>query len=252
MKHKTAKVFTLIELLVVIAIIAILAAMLLPALSKAREKARSISCVNNLKQLGTGVRLYIDSNNDYIMPYSLTDGGAATKTWMYLVTKEIGQIPTQAKTDSKILVCPSAATVFSWYETTAGNNVEPYGHYLKNDFFGGGKDVFESTSYPSILKVAQHDSNVVEPSAFRIVADKADNTDANLSNDLGVKGDCFTSRYYAYVAKKRHSGAANVLHSDGHVGVYRWRNYGSDGGRNWSSQSEAGVNYDKIFTVILQ
>ena len=62
--------FTLIDLLVVIAIIAILAAMLLPALSKARMKARSISCVNNLKQMRLYAQLYENDHEEFYMPCS--------------------------------------------------------------------------------------------------------------------------------------------------------------------------------------
>jgi prepilin-type N-terminal cleavage/methylation domain-containing protein len=112
--------FTLIELLVVIAIIAILAAILFPVFAQAREKARAINCVSNLKQIGTATMMYIqDYDEVYPLGYCWKNGGANSE-WggsMYTISlgpylQKLGAVGSDAVnsglTTGSVFVCPSA------------------------------------------------------------------------------------------------------------------------------------------------
>ena len=115
MKAESRRAFTLIELLVVIAIIAILAALLLPALAKAKEQAKLAKCTSNEKQIAIEYMLYAD-DHDGLLPVSGTEvpvgsGWVAPSRWFLEISRYIGNKSshyTDLVSGNKVVACPSA------------------------------------------------------------------------------------------------------------------------------------------------
>lgn len=197
--------FTLIELLMVVAVIAILAGLLLPALGRARNKARAMICLGHLKQWGVATQLYVLDHNDYLPPDGTPNPGASSTNygWYVQLPRELGLAPyhemnwrtnAEMRSPRSIWLCPANPRVSN------GRNLF---HYCLNAHVNGTGDNQRPVKW----------TEIEQPSAMVWLFD---------SKNLPAVG------YWGYVHTNLHGAGANFTFLDGHARRFPRADYWND------------------------
>jgi len=220
-RRKSPGGFTLIELLVVVAIIAILAALLLPALTQARGRARQAACINNLKQIGLAVQMYANDNNDIITTYG-GNGGAWYCFAGVLDPYVKGSALNISTGYNKVWRCPSdsgrysTATVqpLGWNTFTYGINYALYTSpgYMASSSYWGKKAFYAHLGRLTVpgrtLYIAEHGRDEKQAHGWN-------NQNYAIVGPTFSGGWCQLGNFHG--GDTTNAGMTNVLFADGHV-----------------------------------